>query len=376
MDNEEYLKQLAETEKKNKNIELEQAKAAALRSVSQQEASIMPEFTAQKKQASVQSQLGAKNLAEYWANRGQTQAGISAQAELSRQNALTGQLSSIGSSEAAQQLAFNQQRGEIGTDYQNQMTNFSNQVDQDLTENLYNEQIRQQQAKAEQERYLAEQQAKAEQEAYERALEQAKFANTLNQQEFENQLALNKYNLSVYNANKGSQTKTPLTKQGNYKNVTIPYTTNVNEKPIKSAVTSGNKVVYNLVNGSTVEFDLGTNPYTGTLNKDAVETQFNKNTGKYEKVLKTFANGYQPNNVNGTKLVNTGAVVNNNKINENVRVWTTGDGKFYYWDSTANKYQKLTQNEAKAVGVVASTKATGGTTAKGYSPNIKSVGFR
>ena len=82
MDNTEYLKQLAETEKKNKQIQLEQAKAAALQEVQQQEAATMPTFQTKKQQANVASQISAKNLAEYWANRGQTQAGISAQAEL------------------------------------------------------------------------------------------------------------------------------------------------------------------------------------------------------------------------------------------------------------------------------------------------------
>lgn len=350
MDNTEYLKQLAETEKKNKQIELEQAKAAALKSIGQQEATTMPTFTAQKKQASVQSQLGAKNLAEYWANRGQTQAGISAQAELSRQNALTGQLSGIGQNEAAQQLAFNQARDTAGTEYQNQMTNFSNQVDQELATNLYNDKLAQQEAAA-------------------KAAQQA----------FENQMDVLNYNLKVNNQSgggsggSGGTAKTgilPLDKVGKYANVTIPYSTSTTNRPIVSNVRNGDKVTYNLANGSQITFDLGTNPYTGTLNKDAVETISGVKT------LKTFANGYQPNNVNGTKLVNTGAVVNNNSINEQVRVWTTGDGNFYYWDSSKNKYQKLTQNEAKAVGVVASTKSTGGTTSKGYSPNTKSVGFR
>ena len=328
MDNTEYLKQLAETEKKNKQIELEQAKAAALKSIEQEQATTMPTFTAKKQQASVQSQLGAKNLAEYWANRGQTQAGISQQAELSRQNVLGSTLGSIGQAEMAQQQAFQQQQQEAETSYQNQLTNFSNEVDQELTTNLYKDKIAQQEAAAEQEQY------------------QQKLA----QQDFENQLALAKYNLSANKQYSSSVPKTPLTKQGNYSNITIPYTTDKN-KPITGAVVSGDKVVYQLSNGSTIKFDLGTNPYTGTLNKDAVKTVLNETTGKYEKVLSTFSNGYQPNNVNGTKLTNSGASVENSKNGEAVKVWTTNDGNYYYWDSTSNKYNKLSSSDKKAIGV-------------------------
>lgn len=317
MDNTEYLKQLADTEKKNKQIELEQAKAEALKTIGQQEATTMPTFTAKKQQASVQSQLGAKNLAEYWANRGQTNAGISAQAEMSRGNTLGNTLSDIGQSENAQQLAFNQARDTAQTSYQNNMTNFNNQIDQELTTNLYNDKLAQQEA-----------QTKAQQQA------------------FENEMKVRNYNLDYYTATKpktGSEPKTIFNSVGNFSNVTIPYTTD-KVKPITNAVIDGKNVIYNLSNGSTLKFALGTNPYTGTINKDAF-TYVQDANGKQVKTLSVFSNGYQPDNVGGVKLnlnyAKIPAIIENPANGENVKVWTTGKN-YYYWDSTKNAYKALT----------------------------------
>lgn len=169
MDNTEYLKQLSEAEKKNKQLELEQAKAAALQSIQQQEATTMPTFTAKKQQANVASQLGAKNLAEYWANRGQTNAGISAQAELSRGNVLGNTLNTIGQSEAAQQQAFNTGRTDIETGFQNNLINANNAIDTQLQQNLYNERIR-----AQEEAYKKKQDAIANSQAWARINESKK----------------------------------------------------------------------------------------------------------------------------------------------------------------------------------------------------------
>lgn len=145
MNNEEYLKQLADAQKQQKQVELEQQKAAALKSIEQEQAVTMPTYTTQKQQASVQSQLGAKNLAEFWANRGQTQAGISQQAELSRQNTLAGSLGTIATNEQSALQNFASQKGTAETNYQSGLTSASNEIDTNLATNLYNEKVRQQQ---------------------------------------------------------------------------------------------------------------------------------------------------------------------------------------------------------------------------------------
>lgn len=76
----------------------------------------------------------------------------------------------------------------------------------------------------------------------------------------------------------------------------------------------------------------GVNPYTGSTNKDV------KNG--------TFKNGYQPDNIDGKKLTDSGKA----KVNVNGRmqtVWQTTrkiDGgrntekKYWIWDGTQNKY--------------------------------------
>ncbi|MBQ3182526.1 MAG: hypothetical protein IJB57_02550 [Clostridia bacterium] len=74
--------------------------------------------------------------------------------------------------------------------------------------------------------------------------------------------------------------------------------------------------------GREVEYDVGINPYTSTVNPDA------KNG--------TFKNGYQPDNVGGEKLSKTGEtdVVNGRTQN----IWQTSDGTRYIWDGSQNAY--------------------------------------
>lgn len=85
-------------------------------------------------------------------------------------------------------------------------------------------------------------------------------------------------------------------------------------------------------NGKQVKMQQGVNPYTGSTNKDV------KNG--------TFKNGYQPDNIDGKKLTDSGKA----KVNVNGRmqtVWQTTrkiDGgrntekKYWIWDGTQNKY--------------------------------------
>lgn len=183
MTNEEYLKQLAETEKATKRAELEAQKTQALTDIERTQAQTMPTYTAAKQQANVSSQIGAKNFAEYLASRGQAGGGLAAQYEMSRQNTLGGQLGQIGTQEQQALTQFGQQRADVGTQYDTSLANAYGNIDQQLSTNLYNEKLRQEQMAAAQ----AEAQARAQQQA------------------FENQMAIDKFNLAVYNANKSSQ---------------------------------------------------------------------------------------------------------------------------------------------------------------------------
>ena len=74
----------------------------------------------------------------------------------------------------------------------------------------------------------------------------------------------------------------------------------------------------------------------------------------------TFSNGYQPDNVGGTKLYNSGLTLdlstktlNGESKTVTQKVWTTPDGALYYWDGRKNKYikfnKKLNSNEQKTL---------------------------
>ena len=83
---------------------------------------------------------------------------------------------------------------------------------------------------------------------------------------------------------------------------------------------NGNPIFRNS-EGKTQAFGAGVNPYTGTKNKDA------KNG--------TFSNGYQPNNINGTKLKNSG--MSTNITGKNQTIWEA-NGKYWLWRGDLNKY--------------------------------------
>ena len=73
--------------------------------------------------------------------------------------------------------------------------------------------------------------------------------------------------------------------------------------------------------GKTQAFAPGINPYTGTKNADA------KNG--------TFSNGYQPNNIKGTKLKNSG--ISTSITGKNQTIWEA-NGKYWLWRGGLNKY--------------------------------------
>ena len=77
------------------------------------------------------------------------------------------------------------------------------------------------------------------------------------------------------------------------------------------------------------------NPYTGTINKDTANG--------------VFSNGYQPDNVNGVKLVSSGAKAN---INGNEQTVWKANGKYYLWSGKDNKYIQLNNAELKEIGVI------------------------
>ena len=84
---------------------------------------------------------------------------------------------------------------------------------------------------------------------------------------------------------------------------------------------SNGNLIFRNSEGKTQAFAPGVNPYTGTKHSDA----------KYG----TFSNGYQPNNIGGTKLKNSG--MSTNITGKNQTIWQA-NGKYWLWRGDLNKY--------------------------------------
>lgn len=84
------------------------------------------------------------------------------------------------------------------------------------------------------------------------------------------------------------------------------------------------RAVYYDEDGKSRTYEVGINPYTGTKNKDA------KNG--------TFSNGYQPDNINGEKLKNSG--MSTSVTGKNQTIWECG-GKYWVWYGKQNKYVEV-----------------------------------
>jgi len=74
---------------------------AALSGLNVESAKIAPQYYQSRNVASTQSQLGAKNFAEFLANRGQTNSGLAGQAQMSNDAALQGQIGVLNTAETA-----------------------------------------------------------------------------------------------------------------------------------------------------------------------------------------------------------------------------------------------------------------------------------
>jgi hypothetical protein len=83
---------------------------------------------------------------------------------------------------------------------------------------------------------------------------------------------------------------------------------------------NGNPVFRNS-EGKTQAFGEGINPYTGTKHSDAKHG--------------TFSNGYQPNNIGGTKLKKSG--MSTNVTGKNQTIWEA-NGKYWLWRGDLNQY--------------------------------------
>lgn len=139
------LDRLAEAQRQAQVDQLKAARTKALANLDAQEQTIKPYYQNARNQTSASSQQGARNFAEYLANRGLTNSGAAAQGEINRQSALNNSLGNINQSEANAYRDIANQRTQVENDYVAGLANANNAITQNYYNNLlnYNEQQRQ-----------------------------------------------------------------------------------------------------------------------------------------------------------------------------------------------------------------------------------------
>lgn len=93
------------------------------------------------------------------------------------------------------------------------------------------------------------------------------------------------------------------------------------------------------ITGMSRTFSAGVNPYTGRMHKDVRASD-----GSYDP-NKAFDNGYQPNNINGEKLIATNATCY--VYEHEQRVFELKSlGEFYLWRGDLGEYEKISDDDA------------------------------
>ena len=128
------------------------------------------------------------------------------------------------------------------------------------------------------------------------------------------------------------------------------------EKPIFSHVDDDGLYHYYL-DGKEVTYAKGVNPLTGNINQDIYNDPYKNGKGTFG------VTGYQPNNIDGDPLTETGWTdyINGHKQ----KVWKLGDGTLWMWDDLKGEYVTYTGSKANS-----GTKS-GGNTNTGSDYTIK-----
>lgn len=134
-----YYKQLAEQQRKAQIAKLENAYKADLSGLEQERTKIQPKYYEQRDIASTQSQLGARNLAEYIAQRGQTNTGYATAQEVNRQMNLGSTLGQLGKAEAESFADIERRKQQLGQAYQSDLASAEAGIQSQLLQNLINQ---------------------------------------------------------------------------------------------------------------------------------------------------------------------------------------------------------------------------------------------
>jgi hypothetical protein len=102
---------------------LKQARNTALSNLDKAQSAIKPKYYEARNAVSSSSQLGAKNFAEYLAQRGETNSGINDQAQISRNIATQGQIGGLRQQEAQDYANIEQSRADVNNSYSTDLAN-------------------------------------------------------------------------------------------------------------------------------------------------------------------------------------------------------------------------------------------------------------
>lgn len=139
------LDRLTQAQRQAQVSQLKAARTKALANLDAQEQAIKPMYQAARNQTSASSQQGARNFAEYLANRGLTNSGAAAQGEINRLSSLQNNLGNLNTAEANAYRDIANQRTQVENDYVAGLANANNAITNNYYNNLlnYNQQQRQ-----------------------------------------------------------------------------------------------------------------------------------------------------------------------------------------------------------------------------------------
>ena len=139
------LNRLTKAQRQAQVDQLKAARTKALANLDAQEQTIKPYYQNARNLTSASSQQGARNFAEYLANRGLANSGAAAQSEINRLSTLQNNLGNLNTAEANAYRDIANQRTAVENDYVSGLANANNAITNNYYNNLlnYNEQQRQ-----------------------------------------------------------------------------------------------------------------------------------------------------------------------------------------------------------------------------------------
>lgn len=296
MDYQTELQALKDAQNRIAQEQLGMQKTSQLGQIATQEAELKPKYQQERNKATAGSQLQAKSFAEFLANRGGTFSGLAGQGEINRQNLLNTNIGAIDTAQRGAETQLQQARTGVEQDYAQGLAKAQGANELGYLQGMFN--VKQSQAEA----------AQREKEA----------------------------RIKTASSQEGKITKIA--------NIPLSYRTGL------QGVKDGENVVYNIPNqdGSITQasFALGTNPFTGTMNKNLKNTE-----GKYDPI-NAFSNGYQPNNykIGGkTYKLTKENVVDRTTVNgQEQNVWKVGNTNIV-WDGPSNDFFEVIQSKGNWV---------------------------